>query len=108
MENFKKNDLKNFTKIISSSHINFLFGAGVNGRAIPQMTGFDEPLKMLENELQHKVVNFENDLNKIQVDKRKEILEIFINELKNADKYVDYKHQDLKDIEDLFSVVNKL
>lgn len=108
MKEFKKENIGNFTKIISSSHINFLFGAGVNGGSIPQMIGFREPLNMLESELNRKVVNFENDLNELDVEKRKVILAKFIEELKTADTNVDLKHQDLKDFEDLFSAINRL
>ena len=30
--------------IIASSHINFLFGAGVNGKAFPQLEGFEKTI----------------------------------------------------------------
>lgn len=35
--------------IISSSHINFLFGADVNGRAFPQLNGFKDTIKLLSS-----------------------------------------------------------
>lgn len=35
-------------KIISSTHINFLFGAGVNGNALPQLAAFKETLCLIE------------------------------------------------------------
>lgn len=36
-------------EIISSTHINFLFGAGVNGKALPQLKDFKETLTRIQN-----------------------------------------------------------
>lgn len=36
-------------KILSSSHLNFLFGSGVNGKAFPQFNGFTKTLDSLKN-----------------------------------------------------------
>ena len=37
------------SKILSSSHINFLFGAGVNGTAFPQIYKFSKSLELLKH-----------------------------------------------------------
>ena len=37
------------SKILSSSHISFLFGAGVNGTAFPQINRFNKSTDLLEN-----------------------------------------------------------
>ena len=34
--------------VLSSSHINFLFGAGVNGKAFPQLKSFTDTLSKIE------------------------------------------------------------
>lgn len=73
-----------FTKnILSSSHINFLFGAGVNGTALPQLAGFEKTLLKIEelggdtsNGLEMGIDTIDSD------DKREAIKEIFIEEFK--------------------------
>lgn len=35
--------------ILSSTYINFLFGAGVNGVALPQLSGFDKTIEQIKN-----------------------------------------------------------
>ena len=46
--------------IIASSHINFLFGAGVNGKAFPQLNGFEKSVNKMEEILSKKIDNFED------------------------------------------------
>lgn len=45
--------------IISSSHINFLFEAGVNGRAFPQLNGFKDTIKLLSSFVGQDIQDFE-------------------------------------------------
>ena len=42
--------------IIASSHINFLFGAGVNGKAFPQLNGFEKSVNNLTKSIILKIV----------------------------------------------------
>ena len=58
MELSDKRELDKINKILSSSHINFLFGAGVNGRALPQMNQLVETTKRLEKNLGRKIIHF--------------------------------------------------
>lgn len=83
MENF---DDKFDMKILSSSHLNFLFGSGVNGKAFPQFNGFKNTLNSLKKAgaLSN---NLEEALNEIKdEDKREKILETFQEELKESNK----------------------
>lgn len=78
----KKIDGKLDVKILSSSHLNFLFGSGVNGKAFPQFDGFTRTLKSLKD-VGAKSENLEQALNEIEnKDERKKILVTFKEELK--------------------------
>ena len=59
---------KNFINknIIASSHINFLFGAGVNGKAFPQLNGFEKSVNKMEEILSKKIENFEDSINEMK------------------------------------------
>lgn len=52
-------------KILSSSHINFLFGSGVNGKALPQFNGFAKTLNKLK-EFSCKKINLEEAINELE------------------------------------------
>lgn len=69
--------------IIASTHINFLFGAGVNGKALPQLKNFKDTLAKIEefggdvsNGLESGIDNIESE------HERKEIKRVFIEEFK--------------------------
>lgn len=48
-EDFSQNDIHVFKReVISSTHINFLFGAGVNGTALPQLKDFIKTKEIIE------------------------------------------------------------
>lgn len=69
-------------KILSSSHINFLFGSGVNGKAFPQFNGFTKTLNKLK-EFGCKKINLEEAINELEDESQKsKIHSIFIDELK--------------------------
>ena len=44
----EKNTLFFDKRMISSSHINFLFGSGINGTVIPQMKDCEKTLSLIE------------------------------------------------------------
>lgn len=95
-------------KLFGSCHINLFFGAGVNGKAFPQLSQFTETCKALEKELGRKVENYESDLNELSSAKIKTINKKFRNEFEKFSKEIDRNHNDILDIEDLFIKVNKL
>jgi len=100
------------TKILSSSHVNFLFGAGVNGKTIPQMKEMSKTKALLQKALGREIINFENDLNEIKSQKiKKKISVTFIKELTEAIGNVGRSlkdSNDIRDIEKLFLSVNNL
>lgn len=97
------------SKILSSCHINFLFGAGVNGKSFPQLKDFVETNEALKAALGREVENFEDDLNSItQKSKKERVYKKFIEEFKKYERKIDYKHQDIIDIEKMFIEVNRL
>lgn len=95
-------------KILSSSHINFLFGSGVNGSAFPQFNGFTKTLGMLKN-LDCRNDNLEEALNELQNDStRGEVLQCFIEELKNKNTEINYDSTSIKNISSLFMAINRI
>lgn len=105
-------DITNFTfdsRILSSSHINFLFGAGVNGDAFPQMSGFNNTTTLLESYLGHKITFFEDDIEELtHKNKVEKVYTTFINEFKIFEKEIKYNDKSIIDIESLFHKVNRL
>lgn len=97
------------SRILSSSHINFLFGAGVNGESFPQMSGFGSTINLLENYLGRKVTFFESDIEELnqkkQVDK---VYSTFIDEFKRIEKDIKYDDKSILDIESMFHQTNRL
>lgn len=81
--------------IIASSHINFLFGAGVNGKAFPQLNGFEKSIKKMEEILGKKIDNFEDSINEMEEKNITAVYEIFIDEFKNFEKELDYTNTSL-------------
>lgn len=97
------------SKILSSSHINFLFGAGVNGTAFPQINQFSKSLELLNNLLEEPFKNFEEGIDKLKTDDdKKQVLKLFVEEFNAFTKSIDFNHKSIKHIELLFSYVNKL
>lgn len=84
----RENKLK---QILSSCHINFLFGAGVNGDFFPQMRGFTATTKLIETKLPlESSGNLENDLSKLNPLDREDVLNCFITEFNSYYKALDY------------------
>lgn len=97
------------SKILSSSHINFLFGAGVNGTAFPQINKFSKTLELLKNLLEEPFQNFEEGVDKLKTDEdRKQVLDLFVEEFNDFSKSIDFAHKSIKHIEILFSYINRL
>lgn len=109
MNIFTEADKGRTSKILSSSHINFMLGAGVNGKTLPQMKDMIKTRTLLEKHLERKINNFESDLNEItSKTKQTQIMKTFIGELKDCIEKVDNQSTDIKDIENLLQSVNNL
>ena len=104
----KKIDGKLDMKSLSSSHLNFLFGSGINGKAFPQFNGFARTLESLKN-AGAKSENLEQALNEIEnKDERKKILETFKGEFKDKNDKIEWNNFSITNIKYLFSSINKI
>ena len=104
----KKIDGKLDVKILSSSHLNFLFGSGVNGKAFPQFDGFTRTLKSLKD-VGAKSENLEQALNEIEnKDERKKILVTFKEELKEKNDEMEWNNPSIANIKNMFSSINQI
>lgn len=104
-----------FTKnILSSSHINFLFGAGVNGSALPQLGSFETTLNKIKELGGDISGGLEEGIDTIEdEDKREDIKQTFIEEFKkyHEDSTSDdrwEKNSSIKNIEKLFRLTYSL
>lgn len=99
-------DSKFDMKILSSSHINFLFGSGVNGKAFPQFNGFAKTLNKLK-EFGCKKINLEEAINELEDESQKsKIHSIFIDELKEKNREIQYDSISIQNIKSLFQIIN--
>lgn len=108
MDNNKNYEVKFDSRILSSSHLNFFFGAGVNGRAIKQMKDLKKSVKLLEEKQERQMINFENDLLELPVESKDKVLKCFLNEIADDINNVDIKHKDIQDQSQMFTSINKL
>lgn len=93
--------------ILASVHINFLFGAGVNGRALPQLKDFVKTAKALEEKGYNTAGGLEAAIDTISdEDDRNEIKETFIEEFsefhnKAIDEKVFSNNSSIKNIKNM-------
>lgn len=102
IEEKKENTNKFDKRIISSAHINFLFGAGVNGNAFPQLDGFGRTCRKIK-ELGGNVDNgFENGVDTLENEEdRQSIKRVFMDEFAEKVSQIDFKKESVKNIENL-------
>lgn len=96
------------SKIISSSHISFLFGAGINGKAFPQLNGFVKTISRIEELLKRPCDSLESDINELNKNEQKSVYSTFRKEFSEHNKSINRDHTDIKDIEYMFSILNRL
>lgn len=85
-------------EIFASANINFLFGSGVNGRAFPQLLGFTKTNQFLNEKYQGTSNSFEEKLNSLEEEDRKEAEKLFVDEFNKAEKELDMNCEDLQNI----------
>ena len=90
-------------EILSSAHINFLFGAGVNGNAFPQLSGFTETLKKMEELGANDELGFEERLDMLEVNDRETIKELFKYEFQKYQDKTNYETDSIKNLELMLS-----
>lgn len=80
------------TNILSSSHINFLFGAGVNGKAFPQLKSFTDTLSKIEELGGNIESGLESGIDSLGSSAHKKIVkDVFIKEFMEADAKMNEK-----------------
>lgn len=97
------------SKILSSCYINFLFGAGVNGQAFPQLAKFEKTylfMKKKHKDFDNK--SFEELFDTLNKKDRERAREIFIDEFKNKHNLIDWNNESIKNLEELLSLTYKL
>lgn len=93
-------------EMLSSAYINFLFGSGVNGKALGQFNSFEKTLSLLKEKLSKEV----NDLEKAidELTSESDIIEVrkqFDDEFAEKLSSVDYNNESIKNIGKLFNAV---
>ncbi len=99
-------ELKDFREIVASSHINFLFGAGVNGKAFPQLRNFTNTIKYMEELGQTGDTLFEEKLNGLSEELRIKAAKKFCEEFNEIK--VDYEDQSILNLKGLLEITCKL
>lgn len=108
LEQYTARDFKFDSKLLSSSHINFFFGAGLNGDAFPQMSGFSKTIESLEKALGRSMENFETDLDDLTETRSERVFNTFKKEFAEIHQSLDYNKKSVFDIEQMFQQVNRL
>lgn len=108
LEQYTARDFKFDSKLLSSSHINFFFGAGLNGDAFPQMSGFSKTIESLEKALGRSMENFETDLDDLTESRSERVFNTFKKEFAEIHQSLDYNKKSVIDIEQMFQQVNRL
>lgn len=107
LEDGKKNQENgSFTRsILSSTYINFLFGAGVNSVALPQLNGFEKTIEQIRNCGGDCTKGLEVGIDSIkELDKRKAVKQAFIEEFKHYHSVVDYDSASIHHIKQMLRI----
>lgn len=85
-------------EIFASANVNFLLGSGVNGRAFPQLVGFNKTNEFLDEKYEGTSNSFEEKLNSLNGEERKIAEKLFVDEFNKAENELDMNSNDLQDI----------
>lgn len=105
-ENYDQSEFD--SRILSSSHLNFLLGAGINGKAVYQMKGMHKTHKLFIEKAGHPMEHFEKDLLDLSETDCSEVLNMFKIESEESINNVDYAHNDIQDQKRMFNSFNHL
>lgn len=102
MGNGKDNGIIFDRNIIASAHINFLFGAGVNGKALTQLKNFHSTIRKVEELGKDVSQGLENGIDQISDPReRDEVKTTFVREFKQFADKVDPKAPSICNLENL-------
>lgn len=100
-------DPEKLKRILGSCSINFLFGAGVNGRAFPQFNGFAKTKEALKQHGQPGD-NIEIELRKINEEARKEIVDTYCDEFSSFTQELDYESKSIQNLGSLLFRISRI
>ena len=100
-------DPEKLKRILGSCSINFLFGAGVNGKAFPQFNGFVNTKEALKQHGQPGD-NIEIELREIDEAARNEIIDTYCDEFSGFTQSLDYESESIRNLEDLLSQISRI
>ena len=97
------------SKIISSCHINFLFGAGVNGGAFPQLDNFKETMNIIKKRLgDSSNLGFEVAFDKLTDVQKNEVRDLFVKEFKQYLEELNASHESIVNFQRLLTTINEI
>lgn len=97
------------SKIISSCHINFLFGAGVNGGAFPQLDNFKETIGAIKGYIgDYPNLGFEDAFDKLDDKQKDEVRELFIKEFNEHLDELNINHDSVTNLQNLLAKINEI
>lgn len=97
------------SKIISSCHINFLFGAGVNGGAFPQLDNFKETIGAIKGYIgSYPNLSFEDAFDKLDDKQKEEVRELFIKEFNEHLDKLNINHESVTNLQNLLAKINEI
>lgn len=95
----------NFREIFASSHVNFLFGAGVNGNAFKQLKDFVETLEILKD---IEGDGLESKLNNADGKTKENAINKFCEEFTKFNNDIDFTKESINNIKKMFVSINKV
>lgn len=97
------------SKIISSCHINFLFGAGVNGGAFPQLDNFKETIGAIKGYIGgYPNLSFEDAFDKLDDKQKDEVSKLFIKEFNEHLDKLNINHESVTNLQNLLAKINEI
>ena len=97
------------SKIISSCHINFLFGAGVNGGAFPQLDNFKETIGAIKGYIGgYPNLSFEDAFDKLDDKQKDEVRKLFIKEFNEHLDKLNINHESVTNLQNLLAKINEI
>lgn len=102
----KNNNSYPSKEMLSSAYINFLFGSGVNGKALGQFNSFEKTLALLNHKLGKDITDLEKAIDELENEADiTEVRKKFDEEFSEKLKKVDYNNASIKNIGSLFNTV---
>lgn len=100
-------DSEKLKRILGSCSVNFLFGAGVNGKAFPQFNGFVDTKTALKRHGQPGK-SIEIELREINEVARNEIIDVYCTEFSGFTQELDYDSESIRNLGSLLFRISRI